>query len=317
MLSVRPHQLVSAVCTRGGLICPEWPSSEAHAFLAAVGADPTAAIRLACDADEVPHYSRMRGQAHRAAGAVPRSLFARKRDLDVLQRLGLCPGDTRRARWLYELLLERIETPRGLCAYDTPGWEGCPHADSGAYERVRAEGWRAIVYSRPEAEMAEYRRQSVARIDDDDHVFIRPHHMMCMACWWSGGETIGPRPDDTIAELFGRLRRAPETPVTLIEGCCEVCNCCDGFHPATTRCVHAGGLIRDYKKDLDVLQKLGLAPGATMPARDLVHLMFERIPTTKDICAYGDGVVRSTEWSICGDPNGSPGYARSRERGML
>ena len=60
-----------------------------------------------------------------------------------------------------------------------------------------------------------------------------------------------------------------------------------------------------------------MAPGATMPARDFVRLMFERIPSTRDICAYGDGVVRATEWAICGDPDGSPGYARSREKGML
>jgi len=317
VLSVRPHQLVRAVCTRGGLTCPEWPPDKARAFLAAVGSEPSAAIRLVSDADEVAHYSLMRGQAHRAPSAVPRSVLARKRDLDVLQRLGQCPGDTRRARWLYELLFERIETPLGLCAYDTPGWEGCPHADSGAYERIRAEGWRAIVYSRPVDQMAECRRQSVARIENDDRVFIRPHHLMCMACWCSGGEGIGPRPNDTISEAYERLRRDPETLVTLIEGCCEVCNCCDGFSPVTKRCVHGGGLIRDFKKDLDMFQKLGLAPGATMPARDFVRLMFERIPSTRDICAYGDGVVRSTEWAICGDPDGSPGYARSREKGML
>lgn len=132
--------------------------------------------------------------------------------------------------------------------------------------------------------------------------------------------TCGPArsaPGPVPRSVFARLQWDPETPITLVEGCCEICNCCDGFSPTTKRCVHGGGLIRDYKKDLDVLQKLGLAPGATMPARDLIRLMFERIPSTRDICAYGDGVARSAEWSICGDPKGSAGYARSREKGML
>ena len=46
----------------------------------------------------------------------------------LINRQLLSAGDTRRARYLYTLLFERIETPDGLCAHDTPGWEGCPQA---------------------------------------------------------------------------------------------------------------------------------------------------------------------------------------------
>jgi hypothetical protein len=226
------------------------------------------------------------------------------------------PGDTRRARWLYELLFERIDSPARICACDTPGWEGCPNAASGVYERVREQGWQTMVHARTREEMDESRRESARRIAEGDRIFLRPHHMMCLACWYAGGEGTGPRPNDTLFEILERLRREPTVPLTLIEGTCEACYCCDGFDPATTRCTHAGGLIRDYKKDLDVFRKLGLAPGATMPARDFIRLLFERIPSTRDICGYGDGIVRSEEWRICGDPAGSPGYARTRETGM-
>jgi hypothetical protein len=319
-LSIRAHQLLSAVCIRGGLACPLMPHEEARAFLERIGRNPTVAIRLLSDADEVPHHTVRwvtGADAPQPGAAVPAEVFNRKRDLDVLQRLGLLPGDTRRARYLYELLFERIGTPDGLCAYDTPGWEGCPHAGSGVYERVREQGWRGIVHARTREEMDESRRLGAQRIVERDRLFIRPHHLMCVACWYAGGEGKGLRPNDTIGEIHERLQREPTVPITLVEGTCDVCDCCDGFDPETTRCVHPGGLIRDYKKDLDVFQKLGLAPGATLPADELVRLMFERIASTREICGYGDGIVRAEEWRICGGAEGNPGYVKSREQGAL
>ena len=62
------------------------------------------------------------------------------------------------------------------------------------------------------------------------------------------------RGNDTLAEIYRCVKSNPEVQITLVEGCCEACGCCDGFHPETSRCVHACGLIRDYKKDLDVFQ---------------------------------------------------------------
>ena len=382
-LTLRPHQLLSTVCTLGGLQCPLMAPDEAREVLTRLKADPTLTIRLHTDADEVPYHfvlwSKPEGAAHTAVPPSPErrgvggeaavagrrspplplwqggggrergpggeaavagrrspplplrqggggrergpggeaAVLNRKRDLDVLQRLGLAPGDTRRARYLYTLLFERIETPDGICAFDTPGWEGCPQARSGAYESIREQGWQAVVYARSEQEMAEYRRRNVEHIQTDECLFIRPHHLMCMACWYAGGEGTSPRPNDTIYEIHQRIRKDPDILITLVEGCCDVCDCCDGFHPETTRCVHAGGLIRDYKKDLDVFQKLGLMPGATMPAKALIDLLFERIHSTREICGYEDGIVRSEEWSICGGPEGNPGYERSREAGLL
>ncbi|NOY79485.1 MAG: hypothetical protein GXP31_00630 [Kiritimatiellaeota bacterium] len=96
-----------------------------------------------------------------------------------------------------------------------------------------------------------------------------------------------------------------------------VCDCCDGFHPGTGRCVHDCGLVRDYKKDLDVFQKLGLMPGATMPARALFDRLLACIPAVRAVCAYGDGVVTSREWNICGSAVTGDGYAKAREAGIF
>jgi hypothetical protein len=314
--SIAARQLLGTVCVAGGAPCPLIAHDEASELLERTRRDPTLAMRLTSDADEVAHYTAFAPGEPPAADAD--AVLNRKRDLDVLQRLGLAPGDTRRARYLYTLLLERVETPWGICAYDTPGWEGCPLARSGAYEGVRARGWPALVRLRPQPEKDEARRCSVERIARDDRIYIRPHHLMCLACWYAGGDgAASPRPEDTLAEIHERIRRDPDRLVTLVEGCCEACNCCDGYDPTTTRCVHGGGLIRDYKKDLDVLQRLGLMPGATLPARECLRLLFERIRSTTEICGYGDGVTRSEEWSVCCGPEGNPGYERTREKGMF
>jgi len=262
-IEIPARQLLGTVCVLGGADCPLFADRrEALAVLERVKADPSVSIRLTSDADNVPHYTLL--DADDYANMDREGVFNRKRDLDVLQRLGLAPGDTRRSRYLYELLLQRIETPLGLCAYDTPNWEGCPLARSGAYEGVRDKGSREIVFDRTDADKAESRRLSVERVRNDPVIAVRAHHLMCMSCWWgaSGGET--PRPNDTLYEIYQRIRTDPDVEVMLVEGNCEACHCCDGFHPDSTRCVHAGGLIRDYKKDLDVFQKLGLMPGDRM-----------------------------------------------------
>ena len=306
------RQLLGTVCVLGGADCPLFPrKQDALAVLDRVRRDPAVSIRLTSDADRIPHYTMLTTDDY---SRVDRDgVFNRKRDLDVLQRLGLTPGDTRRSRYLYELLLERVETPDGICACDTPNWEGCPLARSGAYDKVRAGGWREIVFDRTEGEKAEARRLSVERIRNDPVLRIRPHHLMCMSCWYGASLGEGERGNDTLDEVYQRIRRDPDVQIMLVEGNCEACHCCDGFHPESTRCVHAGGLIRDYKKDLAVFQKLGMMPGDRMNARALLKLIYERIPSTTDVCGYGAGETTSQEWRVCGGPEGNAGYRKARE----
>lgn len=313
-IEIRPHYLLCTVCTLGGVECPLLSKDRIHCILDEVGNDATLRIKLVSNADEIVYYRNIQPEDY--AQADTQEIFNRKRDLDVLQRLGLVPGDTRRARYLYELLFERIETPQGICAYDTTGWAGCQHANSGAYEEIRAKGWSAIVYKRGKEEKDEYRRKSEAEIYSGNRLYIRSHHLMCMACSYNGGNLTEPRPEDTIYEAILRIQREPEVEITLVEGCCSLCDPCDGYDPKTDRCVHGGGLIRDYKKDLDVFQKLGLMPGATMKARKLFDLLFERIPSTRDVCSYGDGILTSKEWSMCGGSEGHEAYKRTAKRGF-
>ena len=315
IITIRPCHLLSTVCILGGAKCPMMESEKAAEVLDRVKTDPTTTIRLESNVDEIPHFTSL--GPNELSSPDKQDVLNRKRDLDVLQRLGLVPGDTRRARYLYELLFSRIETPDNICSYNTPGWQGCSLAHSGSYERVHALGWQAVVYKRSDQECEEYRQRNVSRIKSDNGLFVRPHHLMCLSCWYGDGKDLSPRSNDTIFEIWQRIRSEPDILITLVEGTCMACDCCDGFHPATGRCVHSCGLIRDYKKDLDCFQKLGLMPGATMKARELFSLLYERIPSTRLICAYGDGIVRSNEWLICSSPDGNPGYEKARLTGIF
>lgn len=311
---IMARQLPALVCVCGGSACPLIKNTHARSLLDRLKKDPSLTIRLESDADALPHYTTLSPKAYARINA--QDVFNRKRDLDVLQRLGLCPGDTRRARYLVELLFARIETLNGICCYDTAGWEGCPVARAGVYERVRAQGWQSLVYHRSAEEMCDYRKRNTAHILADDRLYVRPHHLMCLACGYAGGRNDASRPNDTLYEILQRVRREPDVPITLVEGPCEACDCCDGFHPETGRCVHGGGLIRDYKKDLDCFQKLGLMPGATLPARQLFALLFERIASTREVCGYGNGITTCEEWRICSDPGGNPAYEATRQAGI-
>ena len=94
-------------------------------------------------------------------------LFNAKRDLDIIQKLGLVPGDTRPAVDMFERLLANIPTAEGICGYETvtsETWRGCRRAASGHYEKGHALGIGAIIPPRDEQEKAEFKKTSVAEI---------------------------------------------------------------------------------------------------------------------------------------------------------
>ena len=266
-LEIRPHHLLATVCTLGGAECSLLRKDRIDYILKRVSTDAALPIKLVSNADEIAYFRDMRPEDYAQMDAP--EVFNRKRDLDVLQKLGLVPGAIRRARYLYSLLFDRIKTPQGICAYDTPGWEGCPQVSSGAYERICAEGFSAVVYMRSAEERKRSKEESVAETYNSKQLYIRPHHLMCMSCYYNGGKGNVPRENDNLYEAIMRIQENPDIEITLVEGCCMLCDTCDGYDTKTHRCVHSGGIIREYKKDLDVRQKLGRMPGATMKAKEL------------------------------------------------
>lgn len=312
MLEIRPYQLMCVVCRSGA----GWPADGRSArlleILEKVRVDPGRLVRLRCHADSGYGYQNPGREEDTSEG----ELFNEKRDLDILQRLGLAPGATRPVLELFERVFGEIGSTRGICGYDevtAEHWRGCPEAESGSYEKGIAAGLGEIVPARDVEEKARYKRDSVEDMYGVERLEIRPHHLMCMACFHGGRDEIAPIEEDNLFEAIDIIRKNPEIPVTLVRGCCMICPPCGRFDPERGQCVGGKGMnLRDQKKDLDVLQRIGLAYGDTLPARRLYELLFTRIPSTRLVCGYGDGIGRSAEWSVCRAPE-SEEYAKARE----
>ena len=324
MVHVRPYELMCAVCSLGrdsggpaarGNKSDTTGGAQAKAtaaLLQAVGSEPGTPLRLVANVDSVYAYQN----PGRGADTPEGELFNEKRDLDILQRLGLAPGDVRPARELFRRLLEAIPSSRDICGYGaatSQAWRGCARADSGEYERGCALGLQAIVSPRPDPEKAAAKEQSAPALYETRPLHLRPHHLMCMACFHGGRQDLAPIAEDNLFEAIDAIQRDPDLPVTLVRGCCMICPPCPQYDPASNLCVSPHAMsLRDQKKDLDVLQRLGLEYGDTLPARELYARLFAAVKETTQVCGYGDGVARSPEWSVCRGPEGSEPYRRAR-----
>ncbi len=313
LLEVRPYQLMCIVCRIGRGQTRDLGDVRLTEILAAVREDPAIPIRLRSNADSVYRYQNPGPAEDSPEG----ELFNAKRDLDILQKLGLVPGDTRPAVDLFERLLAKVPAAKGICGYETvtaDAWRGCPRASSGDYEKGHALGIGAIIPPRDKQEKADFKKASAAAIYQAKALRIRPHHLMCMSCFYGARmDKLAPIQEDNLFEAIDAIQKNPDVPVTLIRGTCMICPPCSRYDPKTRQCLGGKSMaLRDQKKDLDVLQKLGLEYGDTLPARRLYELLYERIPSTRDVCGYGDGEERAFEWRICGDPEGQQSYLKAR-----
>jgi len=282
---------------------------------ASIRKNPVMPIRLYCNTYTIFRFQNPQHDEDTPGGR----LFNEKRDLDILQRMGLVPGDTRPAIDLFARLLDSVPTAEGICGGEQTGreWKGCPRAHSGFYEKGHALGLQAVVPGRTEEEMARTKRESVEEMYRSKELRIRPHHLMCMTCFHGGKSKLAPIKADNLFEAIDIIQKSPDIPVRLIEGCCMICPPCKSYHPATALCIGGQSMgLRDQKKDLDVLRRLGLKYGDLLPARRLYRLLFEKIHSTTEICGYGDGIERSHEWRVCCGPDGSAGYVKAREANL-
>ena len=314
-LTLRPYQALCAVCSLGGE--GSGPKDERLAeILEAVRESPDMPITLRCNVGDVFLYQDPGTEDDTPEGAE----YNRRRDLDILLRLNLVPGVTVTARILFNRLLDRITTVAGICGYDTvtaDAWRGCPKANSGCYERAREKGIAAIIPPRAEDELASEKEASLEAMYEAKATGIasRPHILVCAVCQFGGG-TRPPFKPDNLPELIALIREEPDTLITMAE-CADwmMCGPCPSRAPELEACVNvkgAGGLTNQLR-DLRTLQKLGLTYGATMNARELYRLIFEKIPSTVDICRL-DSPSPSVWWDGCGaSTSNNENYAKGRE----
>jgi len=314
-LALRPYQALCAVCSLGEEDSAT-KDERLKEILEAVRNNPEMPITLRCNVGDVFLFQDPGTEDDTPEGYE----YNRRRDLDILLKLNLVPGVTVTARILFNRLLDRITTVSGICGYDTvtsDSWKGCPKADSGCYEKAREKGIAAIIPPRSEKELEREKKESLDAMYKAKTTGIktRPHILLCAVCQFGGGKRPPYKPDN-LPELIQLIRQEPDTMITMAEGAdWMMCAPCPARAPELNACVNvkgSGGLTNQLR-DLRTLQKLGLTYGSTMNARELYKLIFERIPSTVDICRF-DSPNPSVWRDGCGDrTTNSENYEKGRE----
>jgi hypothetical protein len=318
-LTLRPYQVLCTICRLGetGTAPQEGKLGQAAELLRKT---PDAPLTLACNAGDVYVFQDPGPSDDTPEGRD----FNRKRDLDILQRMNWSPGVTLPARTLFSSVLKRISSVAGICGYDratSDAWRGCPKAKSGFYEKGHKLGIKALVPPRIEAEMKADKQRSMQQVNTAEVITSRPHILLCAVCQYGGG-TRPPYKADNLPELLDLIFSKKHNVKIRMARCADwmMCAPCPNRAPGLNACVNvlgSGGLSNE-KRDLDMLQVLGLEFGSTLKARDLYRLIFDKIPSTQEICKR-DNPCPAVWWDPCGESNmknGNANYEKGRRELM-
>jgi len=314
-MKIRPYQLMCIFCKSEGGFGKTAGDRKLKKIMGEIARNPDMPVTLVCNVSSSYSYQNPGKNDDTPEG----ELYNVKRDIDILQRMGLVPGTTMPVRFLMAKLLETVESSMGICGYGnkvSKVWKGCKDAESGNYESARKKGLSSIIPERTDDDCARAKKTSAAKMYSAKILSIRPHHLMCMACFSEGPKGNGPIAADNLYEAIDAIRRNPKIPVKFYKGPCMVCPPCKSYLPGKKICIGGRSMaLRDEKKDIDVLQKLDMKYGDVMPAIEIYRRLFTEIKSTKQICGFGDGVGRSYEWTGCG-MDGLPAYEKARKAGM-
>ena len=312
-MTLRPYQLLCAVCSKGQGECGEQDETIAH-FLASVRSNPDMPITLRCNAGDVFVYQDCGAADDTPEGAE----FNLKRDIEILYKLNLFPGCILPARILLNRVLDNIETVKGICGDPSAkcdSWKGCPKTDSGNYEKGRAKGIEALIPARDEDEMKQDKAASLEAMYRTEAISVRPHILLCALCQY-GSDIRPPYADDNLPELIQLILKEPETLITLAPYAdWMMCAPCPSRAVKVNGCVinKGSGGLPNQMRDLRVLEKLGLTYGAKIKAINLYRLIFERISGTFEICRIVHSAP-SVWYSGCGTATAdSESYAKGRQ----
>lgn len=317
IISIRPYQLLCLVCQLGAEDGERqhYKSKSLDSLQKSISLNPNMPLQLVCNVDGLYRYQNP-GCADDYGDS---GVFNEKRDLDILQKMGMSPGDTRPARDLVERLVAAIKTTCGLCGYaetdKSSTWRGCALAFSGNYERGRKKTGTTLVPVRSTDELARVKNASAESVYQAKTLKLRPHHLLCMACFYSRQE-FKPISADNLFEAIDVIQKNPNIPVELIRGCCMICPPCPEFDPDSGLCTGGHGMgLRDQKKDLDVLRCLDMNYGDIVPAGKLYKILFQKICSVKEICQFTDGLATGEAWTGCGTA-ATGAYEKARANGM-
>ena len=126
----------------------------------------------------------------------------------------------------------------------------------------------------------------------------RPYQLLCAIC--SIGHGLDHPANDKVTQLLQAVKADPDIPITVR---CNIASLF-GFQDPGAEHDTPEGADYNQKRDLDILHKMDLIPGVTLPARILFSRVFDRIATVSGICGYD--TVTSDAWRGC--PRAKSGY---------
>ena len=286
--SIRPFHLLCLFCRIGrGAPLELEHGKRIEELLAFVREHPEAMLELNCNCANV-YAVQNPGTGEDVGGR----LLNKRRDLRILRLLGMTPGQAKPAGDLVEQTADVIKTVEGLCG-DGSGsvWRGCPYAEKGYFEKSCGVPYGASVLARPPAEArVATKRETAEATASCAALRIRPHHLLCMSCFYGRGMIDGnlqPIQEDNLFEAIRRMQANPDIPVELVEGCCMICPPCSRYQKDGNLCLGGGMALRDELKDLEVLYRLGMNYGETLPARELLRRLYRAVPNLHAICSFG------------------------------
>ena len=305
ILNVRPYQLMCIICKLGaGKDFDKDDTTRLSEIYRILADTPLQMVRLCCNVDAVYFYQNPGTADDSPEG----ELLNLKRDLDIMQRLGLIPGDVRPAHELFNRLTNAITGSDNICGYariTSPEWRECPDAHSGNYGNgIKNKVIDKIFPPRTKEDIASVKKLAIKQIEETDEIRLIPMHFMCLACYHKGDKQPVPIEEDLLFEVWDKIRRQPDIPVRIVRKDCMVCQSCVLFDTARKMCVRGGKIgaeLRQLQKELNILQRLGLQFGDVVPANELFTRVFTIIPESDEICAYGNGKITAPEWMVCGN----------------
>ncbi len=295
-LAIEPRLLLCLACRKGGGSTPY--EDKVKQLQERIEQNPELHLTLTGAFDEVGARTELFAEQTAAE---------RRKDLDVLQRLGLCFTDTRSARDLLARIAQLIPDLTDICSYlpnQYGTWPECPLARQDYYKK----GNQPLAWAQAPDVMARYKESSCRELAQADTIVIRAHHLLCVICYAGSENNDIPLPEDNLMEAWVRFRENPDLPVKLVEGPQECCICppCHGYVQDRGLCVAACHL-RDRKKDLDFCVVTGTTPGQTYTARELYQRIATTLADNSPVCGYPDDT--SAEWTSC-NSTGSERYKR-------
>jgi hypothetical protein len=136
---------------------------------------------------------------------------------------------------------------------------------------------------------------------------VRPYQLLCLTC--SVGEGNEEPKDAKLKIIFKEIRKNPDIPVTLR------CNMGGVFsyQDCGSKDDSPEGFEFNLKRDLDILRKIDMSPGITMPARIILYRIWDRIKSVSGICGYDE--ITSDAWKGC-EKAKSGFYEKGHEKGV-